>query len=147
MGMLRTAQVILGMSCFGLLWISHPAFHVAVSTRRELANHVMVQAKAEALPAEPVTGGSEPTVTCAVRFPDGTRVQRRFLCACSLTCLFGWVDSLGAGGQDPDQYRLVSQFPRQVLEANVPSQTFADAGLTQQQAFLLEPWKASEQQQ
>lgn len=107
---------------------------------------VLVQAKAASLPPEPPAGSPEPVVTCAVRFSNGTRAQRRFMCASSLRCLFDWVDSLGAGGQDPDHYRLISQFPRRVVESPSSQISFADAGLMQQQAFLLEPLKDLEQQ-
>ncbi|GBF92625.1 hypothetical protein Rsub_05239 [Raphidocelis subcapitata] len=71
-------------------------------------------AAAAALPPEP--GTSQPHATCAVRLPGGERLQRRFGPSDPVAALFDWVDSNGAGGMWPGEYRLVSAYPRRVFE-------------------------------
>ncbi len=106
----------------------------------------LLQEKAESLPPEPPAGGPESAVACAVRFPDGSRLQRRFLCTASLVSLFDWVDSVGAVGYDPHQYKLISQFPRRVLDPRDLARTFEAAGLSSnQEVFLLEALKPPEE--
>ena len=95
-----------------------------------------MQEKAEALPTEPPAGGPEAVVACAVRLPDGNRLQRRFLQSSNLDMLFNWIDSIGAAGHEPGQYQLVAQFPRRTIKPSL-DQSFVEAGLNSRQEVLL----------
>lgn len=50
------------------------------------------QAKRAALPQEPGVGGA--VVTCVLRFPDGSRAQRRFRISDALQTLFDFTDAM-----------------------------------------------------
>ncbi len=81
-------------------------------------------------------------MACAVRLPDGKRLQRRFLQTGQLHLLFDWIDSIGAAGHDPGQYQLIAQFPRRVIQPADVSQSLAEAGLSsRQEALILEPFQ------
>lgn len=87
----------------------------------------VTSAAAAALPPEPAP--SEPHATCAVRLPGGERLQRRFGPSDPVAALFDWVDSNGAGGMWPGEYRLVSAYPRRVFEPPAPApKAGADGG-------------------
>ncbi|KAI8477049.1 MAG: ubiquitin fusion degradation protein UFD1-domain-containing protein [Monoraphidium minutum] len=108
------------------------------------ARRLRVTAEKEAaLPPEPPP--ASPHAALAFRLPDGGRLQRRFAPADALAALFDFVDSQGGGGLWPGEYRLVSAFPRRVVEPPAPggggSGSLEDAGLGAgaQAAFLLEP--------
>jgi hypothetical protein len=106
----------------------------------DAARRVTVCAEAAAaLPPEPAP--SEPHCTCLFRLPDGGRLTRRFAPGDAIAALFAYVDSEGGGGLWPGKYRLVSSYPRRVIEPASGSQTLADAGLAagEQAALLLEP--------
>jgi ubiquitin fusion degradation protein 1 len=66
---------------------------------------------------EPTVESGVPAITCLFRLPDGGRHTRRFsLLDTPLNCLFDYVDSIGASGKLPGEYRLVTQYPRHVFE-------------------------------
>jgi FAS-associated factor 2 len=48
--------------------------------------------------------------TVAVRLPDGSRKERRFLAADTVCDVFDFVDTLESSGDD--NYSLVSNYPR-----------------------------------
>jgi UBX domain len=52
-----------------------------------------VQAKEAALPEEPPMTAPDPLVTCALRFPDGSRLTRRFRTSDLLQSLFDFTDA------------------------------------------------------
>ncbi|KAL4537224.1 hypothetical protein Ndes2526B_g04870 [Nannochloris sp. 'desiccata'] len=65
---------------------------------------------------EPDVGSKIPVITCLFRLPDGGRHTRRFsLLDTPLRSLFDFVDSIGASGKLPGEYRLVTQYPRHVF--------------------------------
>jgi len=74
------------------------------------------------------------------RAPIWRARARRFARGAGLAALFEWVDTVVADpALPPGAFRLVTQFPRRVLE-HTAAGTLADAGLTQrQEAVLLEP--------
>ena len=77
----------------------------------EAAAEVRRRAQATAALAPEPPEGAPQTVTCAVRFPDGTRGTRRFLAGDRLSDLFAFVDaSAGCVGG----CALVTAFPRAV---------------------------------
>ena len=92
----------------------------------ELARKLALMAeKTAGLPPEPpVAGGGAPTTTttttatCLFRFPDGTKHTRRFSFTDPVQILFDFVDSKGASGYMPGQYRLVTQYPRHVFDVS-----------------------------
>ncbi|KAK9842580.1 hypothetical protein WJX81_007176 [Elliptochloris bilobata] len=98
-----------------------------------------LEAKREGLPPEPPAGDPS-AVDVMVRLPHGMRVSRRFLSGAPLAALFAWMDTeLADPALPPGAFRLVTQFPRRVLEHAAPG-TLADAGLSQrQEAVFVEP--------
>jgi hypothetical protein len=101
-------------------------------------------AAAAALPPEPPA--SEPHAACLFRLPDGARLSRRFSPSDPVGALFSFVDSEGAGGLWPGEYRLVASYPRRAIEppsgaAGAAQQTLEAAGLAAgaQAVLLLEP--------
>lgn len=52
-----------------------------------------VQAKEAALPEEPPASVSDPLVTVVLRFPDGSRLTRRFRTSDLLQTLFDFTDA------------------------------------------------------
>lgn len=91
------------------------------------------------LPLEPEPLGSS-VVTAVFRLPDGARVSRRFPLDSPTSLLFHFCDAKGAGGLEPESYRLVMQYPRRVVEPGFVG-TLEQAGLVagQQEALMLEP--------
>lgn len=53
----------------------------------------MLQAKEAALPDEPSASAPDPLVTCVLRFPDGSRLARRFRTVDLLQSLFDFTDA------------------------------------------------------
>lgn len=62
---------------------------------------------------EPVVG-TECTCKVAVKFPDGQRVERRFLTGDTVRDVFDFVDSTDASAVGV-AYSLVSNFPKRVF--------------------------------
>lgn len=60
-----------------------------------------VQAKRAALPEEPPAAAGEPLVTCVLRFPDGSRAQRRFRISDALQTLFDFTDATVSKASPP----------------------------------------------
>jgi ubiquitin fusion degradation protein 1 len=89
----------------------------AEARRKEEEYHArhadMVKQRAESLPDEPC---SEDAIVIVVRFPNGEKHRRAYLPSDPVGLLFCFVDSKGASGLMPRQYRLVSQFPRFEIE-------------------------------
>jgi UBX domain len=52
-----------------------------------------LQAKEMALPEEPPATAPDPLVTCVLRFPDGSRLARRFRTVDLLQSLFDFTDA------------------------------------------------------
>lgn len=52
-----------------------------------------------------------------VRFPDGNKCSRSFRVSDPVWLLFCFVDSNGASGLLPGEYKLVSQYPRVEIES------------------------------
>ena len=65
---------------------------------------------------------------------------RRFLASAPLAALFEWVDTaLADPALPPGAFRLVSQYPRRVLQHGAPG-SLVDDGLSQrQEAVFVEP--------
>ena len=76
----------------------------------------IMEEKAALLLPEPPGDGSIPAITCLFRLPDGGRHTRRFPLDAPVLSLFNFVDSIGASGKLPGEYRLVTQYPRHVFE-------------------------------
>jgi len=75
-----------------------------------------VAAAAACLPTEPEPG-TPGALSVAVRLPDGTRLTRRFHPATDrVGHLFAWVVSSSPASPPPRAFRLVSSYPRRVLE-------------------------------
>lgn len=95
------------------------------------------EAKAASLPNEP-EAADENVVYCLFRFPDGGRWTRRFRAAEPVSLLFDFADSKGAGGNEPGEYRLVTQYPRNVFEVITDGEkSLESAGLTRGQRHVL----------
>lgn len=103
----------------------------------ELERRRLIQeTKAASLPEEP--GESESTVACLFRFPDGGRWTRRFRSNEPVRLLFDFADSKGAGGKEPGEYRLVTQYPRNVFELSSDGEKSLDfVGLKHGQRHVL----------
>jgi ubiquitin fusion degradation protein 1 len=95
------------------------------------------EAKAASLPNEP-EAADENTVYCLFRFPDGGRWTRRFRAAEPVSLLFDFADSKGAGGNEPGEYRLVTQYPRNVFEVITDGEkSLESAGLKRGQRHVI----------
>lgn len=83
-----------------------------------LARHAeSVREKNDSLPEEPSEADTEAgTLLILFRFPNGEKHSRVFRLSDPVSLLFHVVDAKGASGLMPGSYRLVSQFPRNVLE-------------------------------
>jgi ubiquitin fusion degradation protein 1 len=93
---------------------------------------------AAALPPEPSADAAGALLTAALQLPDGTRATRRFALDAPVAALFDFVESVGAGGLPPGGYRIVTRYPRRVLEGGDKG-TLRDARLAAgQEAFVLE---------
>ncbi len=87
----------------------------------------MVQEKAAALPPEPTASAPEPLTTALFRFPDGSRISRRFLQSQPVQHLFDFVDAQPGGRSEPGQYQLAMQFPTRLLGLGDAGKTLAEA--------------------
>lgn len=97
--------------------------------RRELA---------ATLPPEIPADCQDPVLRGMFQLPDGSRIQRRFLLSSSVSQLFDFTESIEAGGFMPGGYRIVTRYPRRVLEAGGAG-TLAEAGFGPgQEVFVLE---------
>ena len=97
--------------------------------RRELA---------ATLCAEPESRCQEAVLQGMFQLPDGTRVQRRFLLSSTVADVFDFVESIEAGGFMPGSYRIVTRYPRRVLEAGSTT-VLSDCGFGPgQEVFVLE---------
>jgi len=67
------------------------------------------------LPVEPPSGPE--AVAVAVRLPDGTKIQRRFLSSHTMQSIFDWIESneLIVDGHAIDRYQLVSTHPKRTF--------------------------------
>jgi len=94
---------------------------------------------AAALPAEPDASDMD-AISVAVRCPDGTRVQRRFLRSAPLAALFGAVEASAYDGlPEGDSFTLALSYPRRVFrraDAADGSRSLLDAGLAGRQEAL-----------
>ena len=94
---------------------------------------------AAALPAEPDASDTD-AISVAVRCPDGTRVQRRFLRSAPLAALFGAVEASAYDGlPEGDSFTLALSYPRRVFrraDAADGSRSLLDAGLAGRQEAL-----------
>ena len=134
----------------------------ALEAEAEAARRLALrESKAAALPPEPleclarVDSGvveriTDRVLTFVFRFPDGTRHTRRFLASQPMQLLFDFVDSKGASGKLPGEYRLVTQFPRRVFEASASEGELGNAmgfgddpGFQQGYVLFLEPKQTS----
>ncbi|XP_073295303.1 plant UBX domain-containing protein 10-like [Primulina huaijiensis] len=81
------------------------------------------------------TKNSEPT-KILIRFPNGERREHSFLCTDKIKAIYQYIDSLGLGGVA--NYRLISNFPRQVYGADQMGMTLKDSGLHPKASLFLE---------
>jgi hypothetical protein len=74
------------------------------------------------------------------QLPDGSRVKRRFRAGAAVEEIFEFVESVGAGGFRPGRYRIVTRFPRRVLQGDgVGKATLSECGIgAGQEVFMLE---------
>lgn len=78
-----------------------------------------------------------PNVTqILIRFPNGDRKERRFLCTERVKSIYNYVDSLGLVGVG--RYRLIATFPRRVYGSDKMHMTLKEAGLHPQASLYLE---------
>ncbi len=93
----------------------------------------------ESLPSEPDASDAD-SISVAVRCPDGTRVQRRFLRTTPLAALFAAVEASAYEAlPEGDSFMLTASYPRRVFrraDASDSSRTLLDAGLTSKQEAL-----------
>lgn len=93
---------------------------------------------AAALLAEPDSSCQEAVLRGMFQLPDGSRIQRRFLLSSSASDVFNFVESIEAGGFMPNSYRIVTRYPRRVLESGA-SGALIDSGFGPgQEVFVLE---------
>lgn len=74
-----------------------------------------VTAKKSTLPEEPHEEEDD-TIFVLFRFPNGEKHQRVFRRSDPVSLLFHFVDAMGANNLMPGTYRLVSQFPRHIID-------------------------------
>ncbi|XRB17087.1 UBX domain-containing protein [Pseudoscourfieldia marina] len=94
-----------------------------LATRRENA--------AAALPDEPAVGTESPggakVARILVRTPGGGRKERRFFSDASVGDLYAWVDALPTDEKVPEAFRLVTSYPRKIIDAKNSEQSLVDA--------------------
>jgi hypothetical protein len=109
---------------------------VAAAVERRVERRLRAVA---ALPAEPDASDMD-AISVAVRCPDGTRVQRRFLRSAPLAALFGAVEASAYDGlPEGDSFTLALSYPRRVFrraDAADGSRSLLDAGLAGRQEAL-----------
>jgi len=81
---------------------------------------------------EPSPDEKEPVTVVAVRLPDGSKIQRKFLASQSLRDLKAYVDLQLMQDKEfkpdmLDKYKIASAFPKKIIEDF--TQTFAEADL------------------
>lgn len=76
----------------------------------------------DAVPPEPDPSSSDRVTTLRLRLPDGTTVQRRFLASHLLQTIVSYVGSLG---YHPDEYKLITSYPRRDVSVSVNSHGFS----------------------
>jgi len=91
--------------------------------------------RAEAIPEEPEPG-EDGVSKVLIRFPDGSRVTRRFYDKERVKVIYNFVDSLESN--TCYDYKLVSNFPRKVFDESTFEQTLAEAGLSRQAMLFLQ---------
>lgn len=69
--------------------------------------------KRKILPTEPEDLSD--SIGILLRFPNGEKYSRRFLPTDAFNAVFDFADSMGAGGNFPGDYVLVTQYPRRVF--------------------------------
>lgn len=111
----------------------------AVVARRAQAQ-ARVRSSPEPRKASRDAGGGEagdgPVCAVRVRLPDGSSCTRRFLSSSLVRCVYDYVDSLD--GNEYGAYKLVSHFPRRVLDASCMDKTLEEAGLAPQASLFLQ---------
>ena len=104
---------------------------------RRKAYEKWIENKSQSLPKEP-DADQEEAVHLMVKLPEGGRLNRRFRRSDSLSLVFDWVDvSLHEKGIDikPENYNLVSQFPRRVF-GKCREETLENSNLAHRQEAL-----------
>lgn len=93
---------------------------------------------AATLLTEPERSCQEAVLQGMFQLPDGSRLQRRFLLTSTVADVFNFVESAEAGGFMPGSYRIVTRYPRRVLEAGSTT-VLSDCGFGPgQEVFVLE---------
>lgn len=102
---------------------------------------------ASALPPEPDPAVVAGAVACRFTLPDGTTRVRRFAPTDPLQAVFDFVRSVGGAGEG-ETFRLVTRWPRTVIEApdsggvggdsGGPGATVSSAGLQPSDTFFVE---------
>jgi len=101
--------------------------------QRQEEHQRLLQTKKAELPAEPSDGENENTVSVMIRLPDGSKLSRKFLLSHKIQFVFHFVDIYT--DLMPNSYRLLTQFPRRVLDQD-STFTLYEAGLTSKQEAL-----------
>jgi hypothetical protein len=87
---------------------------------------------------EPDAACTESILQGRFQLPDGSRTQHRFLLTSKVSDVFDFVESTEAGGFMPGTYRIVTRYPRRVLESDSAA-TLSDTGFgAGQEVFMLE---------
>ncbi|KAL6493515.1 hypothetical protein OROGR_032294 [Orobanche gracilis] len=79
---------------------------------------------------------AEKVTQILIRFPTGERRERSFSCTDKIRAIYGYVDSLGLSGVE--NYRLISNFPRQVYGFDQMGLSLKEAGLHPKASLFLE---------
>ncbi|XRB15567.1 UBX domain-containing protein [Pseudoscourfieldia marina] len=83
------------------------------------------------VPDEPAADAVSPSgakvARILVRTPGGGRKERRFFADARVGELYAWVSSLPADEKVPESFRLVTSYPRKVIDATVLDSTLAEA--------------------
>jgi FAS-associated factor 2 len=107
--------------------------------KKELQKEAVVQRRrerSESVPEEPPLDQAEHVTKLMIRFPDGSRVQRRFFNEDKVRAVYLFVDSLETNTSL--SYKLVSNFPRQVFDEGTLDKTLLQAGLSPQASLFLQ---------
>lgn len=112
-----------------------------IASQKSLEKKKRIEELTASLPEEPSAVDGSDVIRCLIRFPNGERYSRNFFPSDPLSLLFLFVDSKGASDREPNAYRLVTQFPRLVV--NPPKDgdkdpKFRDLDLGHQAVFFLE---------
>jgi FAS-associated factor 2 len=119
--------------------LAEEAEALAFAARREKEKERVVELrrleKARSMKPEPVVG-TECTCKVAVKFPDGQRVERRFLTGDTVRDVFDFVDSTDASAVGV-AYSLVSNFPKRVFSRPDDAEVSLGEGGLAPQAVLM----------